>query len=397
MSPRASVVISRRGANRLRAGHPWVYRADVTTAEAEPGDLVRVLSDRRRPLGLAWWSSTSQIALRMLQGASAADQDPDSRSMLADRLRAALAYRAELHIDATAYRLVHAEADRLPGLIVDQYGDGTQVWLVVQTLCQATDRRLPAIVEALGQMLQPMGILARNDAKVRRLEGLDARVEVVLGQVPDRIDVREGARHLRVDLRQGQKTGLFLDQRENHAAAAQYARGRALDAFAYQGGFALALAERAEQVLALEISEPAAAAIRDNAARNGVETIDVREVNVFDELRELEVSGATFDTIVLDPPAFAKNRAAVDRAVAGYKEINLRALKLLAPGGHLLTCSCSHHVHESLFQAILESAAADAHVSVVLVERRQQARDHPVLLGVPETAYLKCLVLRRTG
>ena len=165
MSPRASVVISRRGANRLRAGHPWVYRADVTTAEAEPGDLVRVLSDRRRPLGLAWWSSTSQIALRMLQGASAADQDPDSRSMLADRLRAALAYRAELHIDATAYRLVHAEADRLPGLIVDQYGDGTQVWLVVQTLCQATDRRLPAIVEALGQMLQPMGILARNDTR----------------------------------------------------------------------------------------------------------------------------------------------------------------------------------------------------------------------------------------
>ncbi len=397
MQTRPLVVISRHGVDRLRSGHPWVYRSDVVSSEAEPGDLVRVLSERRRPLGIAWWSSASQIALRMLQGFQESEGSADERAMLDTRLRTAIDDRAGLAIDATAFRLVHAEGDRLPGLIVDRYGDGERVWLVVQTLCQATDRRLAAFVDRLVEFTQPAGVLARNDPKVRLLEGLDLRVEVVYGDVPERIDVREGLTTMRVDLRQGQKTGLFLDQRENHAAAAGYARGRVLDAFAYHGGFTLAMARRAETVLAIESSASAVAVLRDNAARNGATNVEGREANVFDELRELEVSGARFETIVLDPPAFAKNRASVDRAAAAYKEINLRALKLLAPGGHLLTCSCSHHVDDALFQAILESAAADAHASIVLVERRLQARDHPVLLGVPETSYLKCLVLRRTG
>lgn len=397
MQTRPLVVVSRHGVDRLRSGHPWVYRSDVVSSEAEPGDLVRVLSERRRPLGIAWWSSASQIALRMLQGFQEAEGNADERAMLDTRLRTAIDDRAGLAIDATAFRLVHAEGDRLPGLIVDRYGDGARVWLVVQTLCQATDRRLAAFVDRLVEFTQPAGVLARNDPKVRLLEGLDLRVDVVYGDVPERIDVRDGPTTMRVDLRQGQKTGLFLDQRENHTAAAGYARGRALDAFAYHGGFALAMARRAETVLAIESSASAVAVLRDNAALNGAANVEGREANVFDELRELEVSGARFETIVLDPPAFAKNRAAVDRAAAAYKEINLRAMKLLAPGGHLLTCSCSHHVDEALFLAIVESAAADAHASIVLVERRLQARDHPVLIGVPETSYLKCLVLRRTG
>src|SRR5262245_54362625 len=322
--PVSTVTISTRGADRLRAGHPWIYRSDVVKSDAAPGDLVRVVSDRQRPLAWAFWSSLSQIALRVIQGASVPHaSDDEGRALIAERLRAAIAYRATLSIDATAWRVVNAEADCLPGLIVDRYGD----CLVIQTLCQATDRRLPLIVELLVEQLQPRGIPARNDPRVRRLEGLDEQVEVVHGDVPQRLDVREAQIHHDVDLRLGQKTGLFLDQRDNHAAAARYARGKTLDAFTYQGGFALQMASHAKSVVALDSSAPAIAAVQASAERNGLSNIDAREVNVFDELRELEVSGERFDTIVLDPPAFAKNKAAVPRALAGYKEINLRALK----------------------------------------------------------------------
>jgi 23S rRNA (cytosine1962-C5)-methyltransferase len=382
-------VISRRGADRYRAGHPWIYRSDVATSDAEPGDLVRVLTDHKRPLGWAFWSSTSQIALRMIQGSHG--PHGDDRAMMGSRLAAAIAYRASLEIDATAWRVVNAEADCLPGLIVDRYGD----YLVLQTLCQGTDRRLALITDLLAGLIQPRGILARNDPKVRRLEGLEEQVEVVHGEVPDDVEVTEGGVRHHVDLRHGQKTGLFLDQRENHQAAASYARGRALDAFAYLGGFALPMARRAASVLALDSSGPAIAGLAAAAEANGLRNIEAREVNVFDELRELEVSGARFDTIVLDPPAFAKNKAAVERACAGYKEINLRAMKLLSPGGHLLTCSCSYNVDEALFLQVIEAAAADARATMALVEKRLQARDHPVLVGVPETHYLKCFVLRK--
>ncbi|MFI5178928.1 MAG: class I SAM-dependent rRNA methyltransferase [Vicinamibacterales bacterium] len=394
----SSVVLSRRGADRVRAGHPWVYRSDILRADAQPGDLVRVQEERRRTLGWALWSSESQIAIRMIAGSAGSTNEAlDERALFSERLQRAVDYRASLAIDGTACRLVHGEADRLPALIVDRYGDGRDDYLVVQTLCQGMDRRIGLLVELLSAMIHPRGILARNDPKVRRLEGLDERVEVLAGEVPDAVEVREGDVMYRADLRHGQKTGLFLDQRENHLAAARYARGRALDAFTYHGGFALHLARHADSVLALDSSAPAVAATRANAAHNGLTNLEAREANVFDELRELETSGETFDTIVLDPPAFAKNRAAVERAAAGYKEINLRALRLLAPGGHLMTCSCSYNVDEAFFQAIVEDAAIDARATVALVEKRMQARDHPVLLGVPETHYLKCLVLRRVA
>jgi 23S rRNA (cytosine1962-C5)-methyltransferase len=386
--------VSRRGQDRIRAGHPWIYRSDVASVEAEPGDIVRVVNERDRRLGWALFSSASQIALRMISTVTSAET-LDERAWLSERIAAAAAYRASLAIDATAYRLVNGEADRLPALVVDRYGDDGGAVLVVQTLTQGMDRRLALITELLVQQFAPRGVLARNDPKVRRLEGLDEQVEVIHGDVPDQLEVRDGALRMHVDVRHGQKTGLFLDQRENHAAAARYARGRALDAFAYHGGFAMHLASRAASVIALDSSAPAIAATLANARLNGLANIEAREVNVFDELRELETGGERFDTIVLDPPAFAKNKASVERAMAGYKEINLRALRILAPGGHLVTCSCSYNVSEEMFMAIIEQAAADAHATVALVEKRLQSRDHPVLVGVPETHYLKCFVLRK--
>jgi 23S rRNA (cytosine1962-C5)-methyltransferase len=388
-----SAVISRRGAERLRTGHPWIYRSDIVEASAERGDIVRVIGERRRPLGWAYWSSESQIALRML--VNGPGPAPDERHFIHERVRAAAAYRERLGIDATAWRLVHAEADGLPATIIDRYGDGSDHWFVVQTLTQGADRRLPVLVRALVEQFQPKGILARNDPKVRALEGLEPRVEVVHGEVPEQVPVREGQVTFTADLRAGQKTGLFLDQRDNHAAAARYTRGDALDAFTYNGGFGLAMAQRAERVLALDSSALAVATTAGNARANGLSNVEVREANVFDELRELEVSGRQFDTISLDPPAFAKSKASVDRAAGGYKEINLRALRLLRPGGHLITCSCSYNIDDALFVDILRAAAADARVQVWVVEKRGAAADHPALITVPETSYLKCLILRR--
>jgi 23S rRNA (cytosine1962-C5)-methyltransferase len=389
-----TAVVTPRGSDRLRAGHPWIYRSDVVRSDAAPGDLVRVETERARPIGWAFWSSASQIALRVIS-TDTRRQAPDERTLIADRVKAAAAYRATLGIDASAWRVVHGEADRLPATVVDRYEDPSGTYFVVQTLSEASDRRRDLLRDVLIEQFAPRGILARNDPKVRRLEGLDERVDVLYGEIPDAVLMREGGAVLRVDLRHGQKTGGFLDQRENHRAAAGYTRGRALDAFTYNGGFALAMAPHAESVLALDSSAPAVAAAADNARRNGWAHVEVREANVCDELRELQVAGRTFETIVLDPPAFAKNRASVPRALAGYKEINLRALRLLAPGGHLITCSCSYNVDETLFADVIAAAAVDARSQVVLVEQRMQARDHPVLVGVPETHYLKCAVLRK--
>jgi 23S rRNA (cytosine1962-C5)-methyltransferase len=387
-------VVSRRGLDRVRAGHPWIYQSDIIAVDADPGDLVRVVSERKRAFGLALWSSTSVIALRFVGN----DVDAgDERAWLSSRVRAASAYRDTLGIDGSAWRVVHAEADRLPGLVVDRYGDDTDVYLVVQTLCQGMDRRLDMLVDVLSEQWEPRGIIARNDPRVRRLEGLDERVAVVAGEVPEFVEVREGRVRLRADLRRGQKTGLFLDQRENHQVLAGYARGRALDGFAYQGAFALAMAGSADSVLALDSSEAAVRAVVDHAGLNGLTNLDVRQANVFDELRALVRAGERFDTIVLDPPAFARNKAALERAVAGYKEINLQAIKLLATGGTLMTCSCSHHVDEVRLLAIVREAAADAGATMRVLERRLQSRDHPILLAVPETQYLKALVLERVS
>ena len=382
-----SVVVTPRGVERAKSGHVWIYRSDVSEVSAAPGDVVDVVGPRGRPLGSAFYSDRSQISLRLLTAGGAAVA-PD---FLRARLDQAIRFRESLGIDATAYRVVHGEGDLLPSLVVDRYGD----YLVVQTLSQATDRLLPEIAAVLGERLRPAGILARNDAKVRALEGLEPNVAVVAGAVPERVPVREGRIGYEVDLRSGQKTGLFLDQRENREAALRYAHGRLLDAFSYDGGFALALAPACTGVVALEISADASARIHANAARNGIRGIDVRTVNVFDELHELDRRDERFDTIVLDPPAFAKNKASVPKALTGYKEINRRALRLLNAGGVLVTCTCSHHVDDVLFEDVVRAAAADAGVAVSIVEKRIQGRDHPVLLGVPETLYLKCLILRK--
>ena len=382
-----NVTISARGEERLRSGHPWIYRADIKDARAAGGDRVVVRSARGgRPLGSAFYSDRSQIALRMLTRGEATADD----ALIRRRIENAIAFREALAIEATAFRLIHGEADLLPSIVVDRYGD----CLVVQTLSQGADAVLPLVVSVLQDVAQPKGILARNDPRTRALEGLAPIVEVLAGTVPESIDVVENGVRYEVDVRHGQKTGLFLDQRENRAAARKYARGRLLDCFTYHGGFALALAPECREVLAIDVSEDAVAHVRQNAVRNGV-TIDARAGNVFDELRGLERLGERFDTIVLDPPAFAKNKAAIAGARAGYKEINLRALKLLNQNGTLVTCSCSYNVNEAAFAEIVYEAAVDAQAQVTVVEKRMQGRDHPVLLGVPETYYLKCFILRK--
>lgn len=381
-----TVVVSARGEQRVASGHPWIYRTDVGDVHAGAGDIVSVRSARGRPIGTALFSDRSQIAIRMLTyGEAAADE-----ALVRRRIQTAIQFRKVLAIDATAYRIVHGEADLLPSLIVDRYGD----YLVVQALSQGMDRLLGIVVSALKEQLQPLGILARNDPRARLLEGLEQRVEVLDGEVPESVSVREGPIEYDVDLRRGQKTGLFLDQRENREAAAVYAHGRLLDCFSYNGGFALRLARQCRETIAFDISEDAIARVRSNAQRNGV-VVDARVGNVFDELRAMERVRERFDTIVLDPPAFAKTKAAVAKATAGYKEINLRALKLLNPGGTLVTCSCSYNVSEAAFADIVYSAAIDAQAHVTVVEKRMQGRDHPVLLGVPETYYLKCFILRK--
>jgi 23S rRNA (cytosine1962-C5)-methyltransferase len=382
-------LITARGEERIKSGHPWIYRSDVADVAASPGDVVEVRNQRQRVIGRAFFSDQSQITLRMVARGDVAVDDAFWRA----RLAAAVNFRASLQIDATAYRVVHGEADLIPSLIADRYGD----YLVVQALSQTTDRLLPFFVSALVELTGARGVLARNDPRVRLLEGLDQRVEVVHGDVPATITAHEGPVEYEVDPWKGQKTGLFLDQRENREAAAHYTRGRLLDCFSYNGGFALRLSRQADRAEAVDISADAVARITENARRNQLTNLEAREANVFDELRRLEHEGERYDTIVLDPPAFAKNKASIPKALAGYKDINLRALKILKPGGYLITCSCSYNVDEATFAEVIYEASLDSHVPVTVVEKRMQGRDHPVLLGVPETYYLKCFILRRVA
>lgn len=385
--PTSTVVVSARGEQRIRGGHPWIYRADVVKADAAAGDTVAVIGPRQRMLGHALFSDRSQIPLRMLTRGDA----PAGPDLWRTRLAAAIAFRESLRLDADAYRLVHGEADLMPSLVIDRYAD----YLVIQALSQGIDRLLPEITTLLVDLLRPAGILARNDPRVRTLEGLEQKVEVLHGTIPESVVVHEGAVEYDVDLWKGQKTGLFLDQRENREAAARYARGRLLDCFSYNGGFALHLARTCPDAEAIDISTEAVTRIRANAARNQLSHVRAREANVFDELRRLEKAATRYDTIVLDPPAFAKNKASIANALAGYKEINLRAMRLLNPGGYLVTCSCSYNVSEAMFAEMIHEASLDSHAPVTIVEKRLQARDHPVLVGVPETYYLKCFILRR--
>jgi len=381
-----SVVISTRGVERLRLGHPWVYRSDVRSAQAEAGAIVRVVDERGRFHGRAFYSDKSQIAVRLLTR----DNVPVDRAFFTERLRRAAAYRETVVENTDAYRLVHGEADLLPSIVIDRYGD----YLVVQTLSQASERQKDLIVEILVELFSPEGILERNDPKVRLLEGLPQSVSVLHGDVPAEILAKENGITFVYDLAKGQKTGSFLDQRENHWAARRYASGEVLDCFSYQGGFALTVAEECEHVEGIDMGAAAVQAARRNQELNSIANVTFREGNAFDQLKEYDEVGRKFQMVILDPPAFAKNRDSLEAATRGYKEINLRALKILAPGGYLVTCSCSYHLSEALFLQLIAEAANDAKKNVVVVERRTQAEDHPILLTMPETHYLKALILK---
>lgn len=379
---REHAIVSPKGARRWANGHPWIYRSDVLERpESEPG-AVRVLDAARRPLGWALWSPRSEISLRLL------DSDPDA--MIDDawwhrRLARAIERRAPLAEETNAYRLVHGEADGTPSLVCDRYDR----WLVVQLLSAGLERFRPSIVRALRELAAPEGILARNDVPVRSREGLARETVLLDGDVPREIEVREhGVRYLAAPW-EGQKTGAFLDQRENRALVGASARGRALDCFSYHGSFALHLARRAEQVTALDSSAAALARARENAERNALDNITFVEANAFDFLRAEEHAGARYETIVLDPPAFAKTRPALPGAIRGYKEINLRAMRLLSPGGLLFTASCSYHLTKPLFLEMLESAAADSGRRIALRAFRGQPLDHPEVLTIPESGYIK--------
>lgn len=381
------VRVSRRAADRVASGHPWIFASDLADRDgAQPGDAVKVADSRGRPLGTAHYSSSSQIALRMLsQQVEAIDRD-----FFVRRLQAAEAHRCRVMHHSNAYRVVHGEADLLPALVVDRYGE----YLVLQTLDQGMDAAKPEIVSCLEEIFRPAGIVARNDVAVRAKEQLPLESGVVAGEIPEFVTIEMNGLSLRADLLRGQKTGIYLDQRENYVAAARYARGgRALDAFTSTGGFALHLAGKCESVEAVDSSAPALATARANAEANGIENIQFREADVFELLVGHASARRQFSLVVLDPPAFAKSRKNVDAAGAGYKEINLRALRLLGSGGILVTCSCSHHVSEAMLLEVVAQAALDAGRTLRVLERRTQAQDHPILLTVPETLYLKCLIL----
>lgn len=382
------VRISRRGAERLQGGHLWIYRADVEQAPPalEAGDVVALVDGRGRFLAKAFWSARSKIALRVVTR----DEEPVDEAFFAARLSAAIDLRERAFGPERFVRLVHGEADLLPGLVVDRYGDAA----VVQTLIPATDRRKAFLANLLANALSLRTVVERNDVRVRELEGLTQTKGVLRGPDPGPVEYHEGEVRMRIDLLAGQKTGTFLDQRENHLRAGEYARGRCLDCFSYAGGFALQLARRADAVTAVEMQPTAAALLRENALLNRADNLEIVDANAFDYLRDRSEEEPAFDLVVLDPPAFAKNKESLPAARRGYKEVNLRAIQVLRPGGVLVTCSCSYHLSEEALEALVLDAANDAGRRVQLLERRGAGRDHPVLLGVPETRYLKALFLR---
>jgi 23S rRNA (cytosine1962-C5)-methyltransferase len=379
-------IVSSRGAKRLGAGHPWVFRSDLVSAPDAPPGAVRVADQRGHALGWAWWSPSSEIALRRVETREDATIDG---AWWRARLSQAIERRAPLVAATNACRLVHGEGDGLPALVVDRYDR----WLVVQLLSAAVEAQRATITEVLQELVSPEGILARNDAAVRAREGLPKSVELLAGAVPEAIEVDEhGVRYLAAPWT-GQKTGAFLDQRENRVMLRAYARGRALDVFSYHGSFALHLARGADAVTAVDASATALARARENAARNGIGTLSCVEADAFEFLRDAAARDERFDVIALDPPALAKNRGSVDGALRGYKELNLRAMRLLAPGGLLFTASCSYHVSKPMFLDVVRDAAADAHRPMILRALTGQPLDHPEVLTIPETGYLKGVLL----
>jgi len=388
------VIVNERAAKRLRNGHVWVYASDVLNdAGAKPGVLVHVIGPKDKILGSAIYSSSSQIKLRLL-GREALRTEEELLQLVRQRLAEAISYRSKVVQNSDACRLVFSEADRLPGLIVDRYNDV----FTFQVLTQAWDapERKKTIIDGLKEFAGTKNIVERSDARIRELEQLpEMESGLVQGQKSSTVFTMNGVK-FHYDALSGQKTGAFLDQRENYAATAQHAKGEALDVCTYQGGFALHLARVCDKVTAVDISrevlEVAEQNEKLNAAANKTE-IEWIEGNAFDLMKDYASAGKQYDTIVLDPPAFAKSKKNLESALRGYKELNLRAIKMLRPGGVLVTCSCSFAVSEQDFFDVLNEAAQDVHRSVKVLEKRTQAKDHPILLGVPETYYLKCFVL----
>jgi 23S rRNA (cytosine1962-C5)-methyltransferase len=391
-----SVKLSVRGVARLQGRHPWVYRSDVAEPnDVPPGAVVRVLDQRGKFLGTALYSSSSQIAIRMISHGSVADLP----ALVAERIRAGIGYRKELVSNTDACRIIFSEGDFLPGLIVDRYNDVLCLQILTQAMDAAPVRE--AVLRTLRDELQPAGIVERVDPRIRELEQLPPLASRLLwGENSSTVITMNDGVRFHYDGLEGQKTGAFLDQRENYAAAAQYAHGEALDVFCYQGGFALHFAvhpavhsaARCSSITGVDSSRPALEMAEKNAALNGRE-LEWIEANAFDLLREYAASGRRYDTIVLDPPAFAKTKRDLEKALGGYKELNLRAMKMLRPGGILVTCSCSFHVGAADFLGVVADAARDAHKSFRVIENRGAGKDHPMLLNVPETSYLKCLIL----
>jgi 23S rRNA (cytosine1962-C5)-methyltransferase len=382
-----AIKISRRGAKRLQEGHAWVYRSDIVSADGvQPGSATSVTDERGKFLGTALYSGASQIAIRMLSPHVVSDLP----GVLRERIQAAISYRERVVRDSDAYRLVFSEADFLPGLIVDRYNDLLSLQILTQAMDSDPVRQ--AIVSELSQRLQPASIAERVDPRIRELEQLPARTSgLIQGEKSSTVVSMNGVR-FHYEALEGQKTGSFLDQRENYAAAARYANGEALDVFCYQGGFALHLAQACSSVTGVDSSRPALEVADRNATLNK-RTIEWIEANAFDLLRDYSDAGRRYDTIVLDPPAFAKSKANLETALRGYKELNLRALKMLRPGGILVTCCCSYHVSPAQYLDVVIDSARDVHRNLRLLENRGQARDHPILLSVPETEYLKCIIV----
>ena len=380
-----NVRVTKRGADRIRNGHLWIYRSDIISVDAEGGTVVSVHDERRNFVGQALYSDTSEIALRFLtQTTETIDRDWWRQRIVES------ANRRQIPPETNAYRLVYSEGDLLPSLIIDRYDNV----LVLQTLSQGTERIKHQLKEILVEEFAPLAVIERNDARVRQLEGLPLVSSTIYGSAPAELEILQHGLRFLIAPTGGQKTGSFLDQRENRIAARHVGHGRALDCFTFNGAFALHLASVTTEVTGIDISDDAIGIAERNAQLNKLSNVHFRVANVFDALRELEAAGERFDTIVLDPPAFAKNRGSLKAAMRGYKEINLRALKLLNPDGVLVTCTCSYHVSEDLFLQIIADAATDSRKRVQIVEKRMQAADHPVLVGMPETYYLKCVIAR---
>jgi 23S rRNA (cytosine1962-C5)-methyltransferase len=390
----SKVFVNQKGAKRIRGGHLWIYRSDLKKVEAAGGDTVSVYDEAKNFVGKAFYSDSSEIALRIF---TTSDETTD-KEFWREKITSAVKRRKDgakqkannKGQSTNAHRLIYSEGDLIPSLIVDDY-NGV---FVLQTLSQGTEKLKQTFAEILTEEFSPRAVIERNDVKVRGRENLSEIAGVLYGNSPDEIVIEQDGIKFYVSPLGGQKTGSFLDQRENHLAARNYAFGKALDCFTFNGGFALNLAQSCDEVVAVDISADAIKLAERNADLNEIKNVKFQTANVFDLLREFEKSGEKFNTIVLDPPAFVKSRAALKSAARGYKEINLRALKLLNKNGILITCSCSFHFSEEIFLQTIEESARDARRRVHLLEKRMQASDHPVLIGVPETFYLKCFVLR---